>query len=200
MLRPDHLFLMIGADLVCRHCRRAIGSEEHRCETARPVEQRNVLRLCYRNSAQRRDCLVDPSGGFEHIAQHQNNRKSKTSRRAPAERTACDQPGLVHTVKATAPGPLGLGNHLAPGPAGRLKSISHYVEVEVVVADQCRTAVSQPNGLAASTDCGRWSILAQNLVGAIVIADQGTYPIIMWHQLRHVEAQSRSAFVGGRWV
>src|SRR5262245_41982183 len=176
MLRPDHLFLMIGAGPVCRHRRCAIGSEEHGRERARAVEQRNVMRLCNRNSAKRCDRLVYASGGFEHIAQHQNDRKSKANRRDP---TTCDQAVLVHTVKATTPGPLGLGNHFAPGPGGRLKAIRHDMEVEVVVADQRRSAVSEPNGLAASADDRWWSILAQNLVGAIVIADEGAYPIIV---------------------
>src|SRR5262249_40984583 len=133
MLRPDHLFLMIGAGSVCRHCWCAIGSEEHGRERARAVEQRNVMRLCNRDPAQRRDRLVYPSGNFEHIAQHQNDRKSKANRWASAKRTACDQPILVHTVKATTPRPLGLGNHLAPGPGGRLKTIRRYVKIEVVV-------------------------------------------------------------------
>src|SRR5262245_4482852 len=191
---------MIGADSVCSHSRCAIGSEEHGGKRAGTVEQRNVMRLCNRNPAQRCDRLVYASGGFEHIAQHQDDRKSKANRRAPAERTTCDQAILVHTVKATTPGPLGLGNHFAPGPGGRLKAIRHDLEVEVVVADQRRSAVSEPNGLAASADDRWWSILAQNLVGTIVIADESAYPIIVSQQLRHVEAQSRSAFAGAGWV
>src|SRR5262245_4126097 len=77
------------------------------------------------------------------------------------------------------PRPLGLGNHFAPGPGGHLKATRHYIEVEIVISDQRRTAVCEPDGLAAGTNDGWWSIMAQHLAGEIVIANEGAYPIIV---------------------
>ena len=111
---------------------------------------------------------------------------------------AYDQPVLVHAVETAAPGPLRLGDHLAPGPRGRLEAIGDDVEGEVVVADQRRAAVAEPDGLAAAEDDGWWPVMAENLVSQSVVADKGADPIVVRHQLRHVVAQGGSAFGGGR--
>ena len=51
--------------------------------------------------------------------------------------------------------------------------IRHNVQGKVVVANKRWAAAPQPDSLTAACNDGRRSVLAEYLVGAIIISDQG---------------------------
>src|ERR1043166_10164950 len=155
MFRPNHVLLMIGTDPFCRHRRRTLRSEEQGGISTRSIKHDHVVRHRDRNTAQRRDRLIHPPAGLQHVAQHQNDRKPLALGWAAAEREAYDEAILVHAVEAAAPGPLSFRDHLAPEPRSGLEAIRHLIEREVVVANQGRPVGPEPYRLAAAAD-DRW--------------------------------------------
>ena len=81
-----------------------------------------------------------------------------------------------------------------PRPCGQLEAIRDYIERIIIVSNQRRAAVAEPNRLTAPMDDRRWAIMAQNAMRKVVIADQGASFIVVVNQFRHVMAKCSTAF------
>src|SRR5579871_5140332 len=188
---------MIGASPAPRYGRLAIGPEKYGRECSRPIQQGDVLRGRDRNSVEGRDRLIHMAASFEQVAENQNDGESETMAAAATEGQAHDKSVLIHAVDAAAPGPLGLGDHLATGPRCDFEPAGNHSKRIVVVSDQGRSTVAEPDRLGAAMDLQRRPIVAENAMGYAIGADEGAGPVVMGQQFRHVTADCRATIRGG---
>lgn len=76
-----------------------------------PVERGHVLRQRDRDTAKCLHGVTDAAVGFEHVADHENDREAGVLNAAAAEGHAGDQSFLIHPVDAASPGAPRLRDH-----------------------------------------------------------------------------------------
>ena len=132
---------------------------------------------------------------LQHITQHQNDRETESPADGlAAEGQARDQTVFVHAIETAAPRSLSLGDDLASEPGRGLETVADTLSSgQVVIADQGRAAVAEPDRLAAAGGYRRRAVVAEYAVGQIVIADQGAGPVVVRQKFRHVTGEGRAA-------
>src|SRR5664279_2618166 len=185
---------MVCASTLVRYRWFAIRPEEYGRKLTCSIKQGDVLRERNRNSAERRDSLVNISTGFQHVTQHQDHGKSETLGGAATCRQADDEAILVHAVEATAPWALCRGNDAMSRPCGQLEAIGDDIERIIIVSNQGRAAVAEPDCLTAPMGDRRRAIMAQDAMSKIVVASQRAGAIVMGHQFGHMPTKGRATF------
>jgi len=180
---------MIGANSRARHGGGTFGAQEDSRIGTCLVQDDDILRKCYRNSAQGGDCFGNLAASLEDVANDKYDREAKALSRTAAEGHACNKSVGVHAIETSTPWALALGNHFAAEPTRRLEVIGHDVEWIVVVAYKRRAVSAKPDRLRASVQKRRWSELAEYLSCKIVFADEGAHPLIRAEQFRHVPSE-----------